>query len=138
MALAIILIILLALWVVFPALMRILRPVIQRWAMRRMENYIRRAAGVPPSGSDSRSRSRSRESRGRERREDSFRSRTHGREESASGKIIPPEYAEDVEFTETKIYSSDSFGLSGDDGDVDVKIEDQVSDAEWTEIRTRK
>ncbi|MBD5268608.1 MAG: hypothetical protein HDR48_05255 [Bacteroides sp.] len=53
--------------------------------------------------------------------------------------IIPKEYAEDVEFTEYKEYSSDASveKVENPDGSTStrIRIEEQVSDVEYIEIR---
>lgn len=51
------------------------------------------------------------------------------------GPIIPKEYAEDVEFTETVSYSSDREVAPDSPRPDDIREEPQVSDAEWEEIR---
>lgn len=112
--------------------MRALRPVIHRWMARRMENFIRKAAGMPPRDKNERRREQ-REQRHNERQNTRHAYRTYGKGEP----IIPKEYAEDVEFTETVRYSSDKDVAS--DGtrraSERTSAETQVSDAEWEEIR---
>jgi len=122
MTTAIILLILFLLFLLWPRIMRALRPVIHRWMARRMENFIRKAAGMPQI-----------EQRHNERQNARHAYRTYGKGEP----IIPKEYAEDVEFTETVRYSSDKDVAS--DGtrraSERTSAETQVSDAEWEEIR---
>lgn len=51
--------------------------------------------------------------------------------------IIPPEYAEDIPFTEVRSYSSDTtVDAEVTDGAsrTRVQVEEQVSDVEWTDI----
>ena len=130
MASAVTLIILLILFLLWPRIIRWLRPFLQRWMMRRMENYVRKATGMPPR--DSRRRS--------DDRRDSRRRRDWQRAERWTpehpGRVIPPEYAEDVEFTESIEYSSDRIETdkrhNGRNGG--FKSESQVSDVEWEDI----
>lgn len=111
-------------------------PYISRWLRRkaneRIEDYIRKATGMPPrekkkrnhksSGSDS---------------DNSFYNQRHQRySPGAEEPLIPKEYAEDVEFVETKDYS-ESFRQSVRDAKTSYH-ESQVSDAEYVEIKDRK
>ena len=61
----------------------------------------------------------------------------HRREKGHSGPIIPPEYAQDVEFTESRVYSSDKEATINTDskGNTRIKVEEQVSDVEWEDVR---
>ena len=127
-------------------------PWISRWIRqymaRRAEDFLRRATGMPP-------RPGSREDKRRQRaygqnqykaREDSSsassssysrRARQHRRARRGYDEpIIPPEYAEDVEFVETKSFSETTIGAS--DGPGRQYTESQVSDAEWVEIKDNR
>lgn len=56
-----------------------------------------------------------------------------------SAPIIPKEYAQDVEFTESKIYESDveisRDGRRVKKEKIKIEVESQVSDAEWEDIK---
>lgn len=65
--------------------------------------------------------------------------RQRSRRQPASGPVIPKEYAQDVEFSESRIYASDQSLKEESDADgLHVKVESQVSDVEWEEIKTDK
>ena len=100
----------------FPYLMRLG----QRLMYRRVEKMFRRAAGMDTD----------KKKRKEEKRE---QSRTCPKQEP----IIPKEYAEDVEFVETRVFSEEVKIESTEesDGNRSVKIERQVSDVEWEEIK---
>lgn len=108
----------------------------------RAEDYIRKTTGMPP-------RPGSREARRQEKarptdsgspnaRGGQRDPRSRGRQyyRPGDGPIIPKEYAEDVEFTETIDYSETT--IAGDDarGRTAVYHESQVSDVEWEEVKT--
>lgn len=116
------LIILIVIAAFFPLVMRWL----QRFMQRRAEDILRRAVGMPPRDKNRRnSRSKSTYSRKRQ---------SHS---SSDEPIIPREYAEDVEFTETKDFSSGAKLHDGTDirKETEVNQEKQISDVEWEEIR---
>lgn len=53
------------------------------------------------------------------------------------GKIIPPEYGEDVEYTEFRTYSEETV-IAGDSKTAhDEYSESQISDAEWVEVKKK-
>lgn len=107
----------------------LLWPVISRWlqrkAMEKMEDYMRDSMGMPP-----REKKKSRKAEGRE--EYSQRQRTRKTQRHQDGPIIPKEYAEDVEFTETIEYSERVFTHTEEGEEYH---ESQISDAEYTEIK---
>ena len=123
-------------------------PWISRWLRqflaRRAEDYLRKATGMPP-------RPGSREDRRQQRASQqayssasdntsgsSYTRRQRQRRRTRRGynePIIPPEYAEDVEFVETKSFSETSIGESH--GQTRQYNESQVSDVEWVEIRNK-
>lgn len=116
-------------------------PNISRWLKslmaRRAEDYIRRATGMPPrpgSREERRQQRASSASSGSSGGTDYGRRRQHRRTTSREP-LIPKEYAEDVEFTETISYSETI--IAGDVGKPSEKPrhpENQVSDAEWTDL----
>lgn len=117
-----------------PLIGRLLRGVIQRKA----EDFIRQATGLPPR-QKKRHNKNHRSYSGRKEREEtsgSFygRGSASGGEYSSGGHIIPPEYAEDVEYVEVKEYSSET--VIADDGRRRrVYHESQVSDVEWEMVK---
>lgn len=128
----VLLIIFIVVFALLPLLARLLRPLLMRYMARKAEDYMRRAAGMPPRGKKrcgDPGRRQEAYSRGGDTRGSR---RYYGRRQ---GPIIPPEYAEDVEFVEIKEYSRSE---SRDDGKVTWREESQVSDAEWEEIKPRR
>lgn len=137
MTTAIILILLLVLFMLWSRIMSWLQPYIQRWMARRIEKFVRNAAGMPPPPKQKKSRAR-RENAGHSAPQgDAYRSRAGYRDRQDDEPVIPREYAEDVEFTETVDYSEDRF--TDRDGrehtSTRIRTESQVSDAEWEEIK---
>lgn len=121
-------------------------PAIKRWLARqaanRAEDYIRRAAGLPP-------RPGSRRERRQNARQDSRRTyarkaadqRHTRRNDSRTSPIIPPEYAEDVDFVETVEWSQTTITAESESSKRrtgSFKAESQVSDAEWVEIKSKR
>lgn len=115
-------------WLIWPWISRWLK----RKASEKAEDYIRSSMGMPPRDRKKRGNTQSQSSAGsyyqRERR-NPFGEHRYGREP-----IIPKEYAEDVEFTETKDYSEDVYSEKSTDKK-ETYHESQISDAEWTEVK---
>lgn len=88
---------------------------------------VRKQMGMPPGGGASGSRRRG--------------SRTPPPDPPRGGEehIIPPEYAEDVEFVEIKEFTSTTVAEEHTDRGERVRVEyyaeSQVSDVEWEEVR---
>lgn len=130
--LGILVLVILFLWVVWPVIAKWLK----RKAMERAEDYMRRQMGMPPrskkwkDGREQAGREQAyrRSGYGRERR-NPFAQDRYGREP-----LIPKEYAEDVEFVETKNYSSAETRIH-QGTDTKIYHESQISDVEWTEIK---
>lgn len=126
MGVALIIIILIcAFW---PAIVRLL----QRFMARRAEDMVRRMAGMP---------SRKEEKRRRRQQQQQQRqngSRRHGSPGNpGEGVRAMKEYAEDVAFTEIREFSSDEVIAEEETGkNRRVYREEQVSDAEYVEIKT--
>lgn len=97
--------------------------ILMRWMARRIQKQFTRQGGEQ-SGQDRR--------RQQQRRE-SYTRRSHGRKEP----IIPPEYAQDVEFTESRIYSSDTEVRNYGNSSGATSVENQVSDVEWEEVEIK-
>lgn len=125
-------------------------PWISRWLRsflaRRAEDYLRKATGMPPRPG---SREEKRQQRASSRQtyssnadnfsDSTYSRRTRQRRRTRNGykePIIPPEYAEDVEFVETKSFSETTIG--GSDRQTRQFHESQVSDVEWVEIKNKR
>lgn len=125
-------------------------PWISRWLKqflaRRAEDYLRKATGMPPRPG---SREEKRQQRASSRQtysssQDNFSDSAYGRSSRQRRRtrngykepIIPPEYAEDVEFVETKSFSETTIGDSG--RQIRQFHESQVSDVEWVEIKNKR
>lgn len=128
------LIILILLFVMWPVIVRWLRPIIMRYMARKMEDQIRRAAGMPPRDDRRSSRKKQQERQQHSTRRRSSSSYYRGQRQH----IIPPEYAEDVEFTEIKDYSKSEEIAPENRKTASYRQESQVSDAVWEEIKPRK
>lgn len=107
-------------------------PVVSRWlkrkAMEKAEDYMRASMGMPP-------RDKSKKGAGNTSSQStssqSYRRNPYGHNQEP---LIPKEYAEDVEFTETKDYSAtETRSHSGEK--IETYHESQISDAEWTEVK---
>lgn len=125
-------------------------PTIMRWVgrfmARRTEDYIRRATGMPPRPG---SREAKKQARQNARAESGRRhynpfnggsSRRGSRSDydfAPDEPIIPREYAEDVEFVETKEFSETTIASDDGSGNRVRYSESQVSDAEWEEIKPK-
>lgn len=120
---------LLILWLLFPLLKRYVIPRVQQFLIRQAVKGFARKAGfdVPPAGSR-----RGRENNRRANRGDERRGRSTRDSRQTKEPLIPKEYAEDVEFTEIRSYSSE---IDIETPEKNIKIEEQVSDAEVIEIK---
>lgn len=117
----------------------LLWPTISRWlkrkAMEKAEDYMRSSMGMPP-----RDKKKNKNRRGNENTSQNAnyyqreRRNPFGPDRYGQEPIIPKEYAEDVEFTETKDYSETEQRTTSD-GKVETYHESQISDAEWTEVK---
>ena len=119
---------------------------VRAYMERRAEDLLRRATGMPP-------RPGSKEAKRQARQQSvavlpvvnpegaAILADVRGVETvapTAKASIIPKEYAEDVEFVETKDYSSDTIETVADNGQRRERYrESQVSDVEWEEIKTK-
>lgn len=136
------LIILIFLIIFGPLIMNLLRRWLMAKARNKMEDYIRAASGMPPRDSHS-GNNNTRQQKGNGNTRKSARRRKPQTPEW-TGPIIPPEYAEDVEFTEIKSYSetTEINGVSRRGGkskkNDQIRVQSQVEDAEWTEIKIKR
>lgn len=116
-------------------------PWIRRKAQQKMaekvEDYLRSATGMPPREKKKKSRNPFRRQEEDDGASPYGNPRPHYGRRRADEPIIPKEYAEDVEYTEFKSYSSET--EIRDDGDnVAYRSQEQVEDAEWIEIKEPK
>ena len=125
-------------------------PWISRWLRgymaRRAEDYLRRATGMPPRPG---SREEKRQQRATRQNaagtgnssSNSYYSRRSRSQKRASRNpnepIIPKEYAEDVEFVETKSYTETTIGETTG-RNARQYAESQVSDVEFVEIKEKR
>lgn len=123
---AILLLIVVFLCFVWPSIARWLK----RKAIERTEDYILKSMGFPPRDKKKRKQESSDDPLGNQYYSQ-HRRRQYRR---YSGPIIPPEYAEDVEFVEYIDYSGMEY-LQRISRHVDIYFESQISDAEWSEIK---
>lgn len=143
-AFGIICVILFLVLVLGPTLRRWLAPYLQRWMLGKMEDNMRRMAGMPTRKEEKKARKaaeRRGAGRSASRAAESFRraaagSRAYGRRNArrARSTVGMLRYiAEDVEFTEIKDYSGDS--PLWQKTEVRYRVEEQVEDADFTEIK---
>ena len=107
------------------------------------EDFLRNATGMPPRPGSRKAKKEAadrKDSNYNDNRYNGYRSR-RGRysRQSVDEPIIPKEYAEDVEFVETKEFSQTTIDSSYSSGKSRTEWhESQVSDAEWEEIKTKR
>lgn len=125
--LGILILIVIFFWLIWPMISRWLK----RKAVEKAEDYMRSSMGMPP-----RDKRRKAERGARYGDEDRYYSRSHTQSKERNDRerrpIIPKEYAEDVEFTETIDYSEKVYRNSARK---EIYHERQVSDAEFVEIK---
>ena len=126
--LGILILVVLFFWLFWPTVSRWLK----RKAMERAEDYMRAQMGMPPRDRKKEKQKQKDESQNngyyQGRRRNPFGPDAYGKEP-----LIPKEYAEDVEFTETKDYSETEH--INHKPTTETYHESQISDAEWTEIK---
>lgn len=128
----------LGLWVIWPLAVRLLRPVVQRWAAHKAEDYIRRAAGMPPREKGKHKKpSAATDDTGDYARD--FERRRQRRQQNTGEPLIPKEYAVDVEYVEYKD-RSETIEVAPDPktGKPRFKAESQVSDAEYVMVKPHR
>lgn len=129
--LGIIILIVVFFWLIWPAISRWLK----RKAMEKAEDYMRSSMGMPPRDK----KKKKTESYQNVKSQDSYynqrqRRNPFGQDSYGKEPLIPKEYAEDVEFTETKDYSDNETHIHSSQK-VETYHESQISDAEWTEVK---
>ncbi len=102
---------------------------------RRAEDMVRRMAGMPSRKEEQRRR-KQQEKQQRQNNANGYRNRGYSSSGNPEDTLKSmQEYAEDVEFTETKEYSDSDILENDGNGDSRIYRENQVSDAEYTEIK---
>lgn len=105
---------------------------------RRAEDMVRRMAGMPSRKEEQRRRKRQeKERRNRTSNTDNYGSRRYRDDDEEDGVVSMRHYAEDVEYSETKELSETTIVEDGGDGKRRVYRENQVSDAEYVEIKDK-
>lgn len=115
-------------------------PYISKWlarkAQKKLHDYFLRSMGLQPE-KETRKQRKQREQRQREYEgQQAQRRREYSRQQRNKEPLIPKEYAEDVEFVETKEFSSSSSTIESNDK-YTIYHESQISDVEWVEIKTK-
>lgn len=132
-------------WALGPLMRRWVGPWIQRWAMHRQEDMIRRMMGMPTRKEEKKARKQAGKNR-KERGASRFRQAAAGsrrgysasRRSSFSTVHLLQFVAEDVEFTEIKEYSrTEEIGGGEAKKGAEYREETQVEDAVYTEIKSR-
>ena len=126
--LGIIILIVVFFWLIWPVISRWLK----RKAMEKAEDYMRSQMGMPP-----RDRKNKRQGSAKENssQENYYYQRQRRKPYSNENEpLIPKEYAEDVEFKETKDYSETTTNHHSTKK-IETYNESQISDAEWTEVK---
>ena len=130
--LGILILVVLFLWLVWPYIARWLK----RKATERAEDYLRASMGMPPRDKKNRKKANYRNSEEEQTYYQRQRRNPFSKDRYTKGPIIPPEYAEDVEFTETIDYSSETHKThTTASGETTSFHESQISDVEFTEIK---
>lgn len=130
---AILIIILLAIWIFGPPLSRWLK----RKAMEKTADYLWKQMGMPPREKDSKNKGRGKRKNSEEETYGGTyyykRNTGRGRRSGTSPVDMMRSYAEEVEFTESVDYSSEKVEKST--SEVKAPTENQVSDAEWQDLK---
>ena len=130
--LGILILVVLFFWLLWPTISRWLK----RKAMERAEDYMRASMGMPPRDKKKKKKSGANSTEeGNTYYYQRKRRNPFGPDRYTDEPIIPKEYAEDVEFVETKDYSSTESRMNHGDKKVETYHESQISDAEFTEIK---
>lgn len=134
-AFGIICVILLLILVLGPVLRRWFAPMLQRWMIGKMEDRVRRMAGMPTRKEERKARKRQGNTRNGAPGEAAAGKRSYGsrRYRSFSSTVGFLRYvAEDVEFTEIKEFDGDR--EIGHKIKVEYTLEEQIEDAEFEEL----
>lgn len=140
MTAVIIIVILILVWLIFGARIRAwLSRRINNFIANRTEDFIRKAAGMPPRDKSDTKRRQSYRSQNQESGQNASSRRRKNRTRAyydSRGPIIPKEYAEDVEFVEIKEFSQTDIEARFEDRQTVEYHESQVSDVEWVDIKS--
>lgn len=129
--LVILLIIFFAIWLAMPWIRRRIHQIM----LNKAEDMFRQAAGMPPREKKKKRRTADNaQAQAENNRRNYGYNYGYGYEDES---IIPKEYAEDVEYTEYKDYSSETV-INRTDDTVRVEQQEQVSDVEYIEIKEKK
>lgn len=110
-----------------PSLRRLFAPMLQRWMLGKMEDNMRRMAGMPTRKEEKKRRKQ--EGRKAAAREAQTKKNPH----STVGMLR--HVAEDVEYTEIKEFGGDE--PIGKTVKVSYRVEEQIEDADFTEIKEK-
>lgn len=139
----IVIVVVLILVVFGPLIGRFLGPLLQKWAVGKMEDNIRRMAGMPTRKEEKKARKKARKEGRKYGNADGW-GNTNGAQNVRPRREGPASvmraFAEDVEFTEIKEYSVEvKIGKDHDEKthikSYKYKEESQIEDAEFEEIR---
>lgn len=114
---------------------------IRRYMANKAEDFLRNATGMPPrpgSREAKKNAASDNKNAGYNNGGSYYRTRRNHRQPEPPEPIIPKEYAEDVDFVETKEFSSSTINPSSKEYSRTDYHESQVSDAEWVEIKNKK
>ena len=136
-AFGIIFVIIILLFALGPLLRRWFAPLLQRWMLGKMEDNMRRMAGMPTRKEERKARRKAARQRGTDeefgpRYERSRNGRGAYPQPSAGGMM--QHVAEDVEFTEIREYKDENTHIV-EHTEVKYRVEEQVEDAEFEDLK---
>ncbi|MCH5214256.1 MAG: hypothetical protein J1E97_03615 [Muribaculaceae bacterium] len=121
--------------VIWPLVRRTLGPAFQRWMLGRMEDGMRRMAGMPTRKQERKAAKKRARAKGGER--ERVRTGAKSPEAYPSAASFLRTYAEDVEYIEVKSYSETRvIGDTVETYSHTVIVEEQVEDVDFEEIKT--
>lgn len=125
--------------ILFIVLWPFIKPWFQRFMARRMEDAVRKMAGMPTRKQEEKMRRQQQKQAQETTRESSFfgRRRRPSRPRRSNGEEVAAmrAYAVDVEYTEIKEYSESTIVNDSSACRGRVRVEEQISDVEFTEIK---
>lgn len=134
----VVLLVIVALWLIFSP---VIKPWLRRRAERKLADFVRAQMGMPTEKEARKAQRQAQRSQKQPGGKRGFWSRPSGADASsvynAPSELIPREYAVDVEYVEIKQFSQTTIASDTATGDTFV-AESQVSDVEYTEIKTSK
>ena len=130
-------IVIVALVLLWPYIMRWAAPHLQNWMMGKMEDKFRRMAGMPTRKEEKRAAKKAKKN-GKRAAEAFKNAGRNGREPQGQAEpIIPKDYAEDVEFVEIKTFTQTEVKIEKSDGQTMEYSESQIEDVEFVEFKNR-